>query len=262
MPQELVHERRGAGEPMVLIHGLGSRWQVWLPVLDAVAAHHEVIALDLPGFGASPPGGTPPTLDGLATAVEKFLARNGIQRAHLAGNSLGGGIALELGRRGAARSVTAFSPIGFWAVAGRHWSRAALTASRGLARRIPPRAAARLAASPAGRAAALSLFYGRTSGLDPQSVLADVAALAGAAYFDPVRRSLRDHLFTTNSELDAIPVTIAWGTRDVLLTYRTQSRRARALLPAARHVTLPGCGHLPFSDNPQLCAKLIIRTTE
>ena len=257
---ELVHIRRGSGEPLVLIHGLGSRWQVWQPVLDAVAASRDVIALDLPGFGASPPGNTPPSLDGLTTAVETFLARHGVRRPHVAGSSLGGGIALELGRRGAARSVTAFSPIGFWAIAGRHWSRAALIASRGLARSIPPALATRLAASPAGRATALRLFYARPRGLDPHDVLADVAALAAAPYFHPVRRSLRNHLFTASAELDAIPVTIAWGTRDVLLTYRTQSRRARALLPAARHVTLPGCGHLPFSDNPTLCTELLIRT--
>jgi len=258
MSSDLAHVRRGTGEPLLLIHGLGSRWQVWQPVLDALAEHREVIALDLPGFGASPPGDTAPTLDGLTTAVQKFLARHGVQRPHVAGSSLGGGVALELGRRGAARSVTAFSPIGFWGVAGRHWSRAALTASRGLARRLPPQLAVRLAGSRAGRTAALSLFFGRPWLLDPHVVLADVDALATAPYFAPVRRSLRSHVFAGNAGLDAIPVTIAWGTRDTLLTYRTQSRRARALLPHATHVVLPGCGHLPFADDPRRCLQVLL----
>ena len=52
---ELVFERRGAGEPLVLLHGIGSRWQVFEPVLDLLASEFEVWALDMPGFGASPP---------------------------------------------------------------------------------------------------------------------------------------------------------------------------------------------------------------
>ncbi|WP_344934496.1 alpha/beta fold hydrolase [Actinoplanes nipponensis] len=48
----LAHERRGSGPPLVLIHGIGSRRQVWEPVLGELARHREVIALDLPGFGS------------------------------------------------------------------------------------------------------------------------------------------------------------------------------------------------------------------
>ena len=48
---QLNHHRSGSGEPLLLIHGIGSRWQMWEPVIGALAAHHEVIAIDLPGFG-------------------------------------------------------------------------------------------------------------------------------------------------------------------------------------------------------------------
>lgn len=255
---DLVHVRRGSGEPLVLIHGLGSRWQVWEPVLDLLARHREVIALDLPGFGATPPGDTEPSLAGLTTAVQKFLAAQGVERPHVAGNSLGGGIALELGRRGAARTVTAFSPIGFWQPFGRRWARDALTASRKLGALVPPNTAARLAASPAGRTALLSLFFGRPGRLDPSMVLDDVRGMVASVYFEQVRDSLGEHMFVANATLDATPVTIAWGTRDLLLTYHTQSRRARALLPHARHVVLPRCGHLPFADDPRLCATVML----
>jgi pimeloyl-ACP methyl ester carboxylesterase len=51
----LAYDRRGAGEPLVLLHGIGSRWQIWSRTLDALAERHEVWAVDFPGFGASPP---------------------------------------------------------------------------------------------------------------------------------------------------------------------------------------------------------------
>ncbi|GAB3947378.1 hypothetical protein GCM10027614_42500 [Micromonospora vulcania] len=55
-------------------------------------------------------------------------------------------------------------------------------------------------------------------------------------------------------------MTVAWGTRDLVLPYHSQTRRARAALPEARHVPLPGCGHLPFADDPDACARLLIET--
>jgi pimeloyl-ACP methyl ester carboxylesterase len=57
-----------------------------------------------------------------------------------------------------------------------------------------------------------------------------------------------------------VPVTIAWGTRDRLFRPR-QAGRARDRLPAARHVLLPGCGHVPMSDDPDLVASVILTTT-
>lgn len=257
----LAHHRVGDGEPLLLVHGLGSRRQVWQPILDQLAAHHDVVAVDLPGFGESAPGSTPPTLDGLTTAVHTFATALGLERPHVAGNSLGGGIALELGRRGLARSVAAFSPIGFWRTAGRHWGRNSLTATRALGRRLPRPVATRLAASAVGRTALLSLFFGRPWQLPADDVLDDLDGLLAATYFNPVRDSLRDHVFVPNPTVRTIPVTIAWGTRDVLLTYRTQSRRARLVLPWARHVALPGCGHLPFADDPRLCASVLLEGT-
>jgi pimeloyl-ACP methyl ester carboxylesterase len=54
-----------------------------------------------------------------------------------------------------------------------------------------------------------------------------------------------------------VPVTIAWGTRDRLLPPR-QGARARARRPEARHVSLPGCGHVPFSDDPPLVTRVLL----
>ncbi|HET7589179.1 MAG TPA: alpha/beta fold hydrolase, partial [Solirubrobacterales bacterium] len=112
----LSHVRRGAGEPLLLIHGLGGARVVWEPVLDQLAAERDAIAVDMPGFGASPPlpAGVEPTPRALAAALAGFLDALGIERAHVAGNSLGGWVAIELARQGRARSVTGVCSAGFW----------------------------------------------------------------------------------------------------------------------------------------------------
>src|ERR1044071_2049315 len=104
--------RSGAGSRYVLIHGLGGEGCVWEPVLPGLEPHHEVIAVDLPGFGRSRPlpGGVTPTPRALAEAVAELLDELGIETAHLAGNSLGGWVALELALLGRARSVVGVCP--------------------------------------------------------------------------------------------------------------------------------------------------------
>ncbi|WP_433790601.1 alpha/beta fold hydrolase [Actinoplanes sp. CA-252034] len=254
---ELVYDRRGSGPPLVLIHGLGSHRQVWNPILDDLAPRHDVIALDLPGFGESPlwpPAPGAGSVAHLADQVESFLDTLGIPSPEVAGSSLGGGIALELGRRGRARAVTAFAPIGFWSGAGRRWCQSVVTAARIAAGRLDARLPAIMASS-TGRAAFCSLFYARPGRLDPADAVSAARALAAAPGFAAARDAFTD-LPPWQYEQTTIPVTIAWGTRDAVLPF-TQSRRARAQLPQARHVTLAGCGHLPFADDPAACADLL-----
>jgi pimeloyl-ACP methyl ester carboxylesterase len=93
----LNHYRAGAGEPLVLLHGIGSHWQVWEPVLPMLTARHDVIAVDLPGFGDSvKPIGASYDARFFARAVIALLDALELDRAHLIGNSLGGRIALEV----------------------------------------------------------------------------------------------------------------------------------------------------------------------
>ena len=111
---QLDHHRGGSGEPLVLIHGIGHTWRGWKPMLPALERRFDVLAVDLPGLGHSPalPAGTDSTPEALADAVERQMLGAGFDSAHLAGNSLGGWISLELARRGRARTVTAISPAG------------------------------------------------------------------------------------------------------------------------------------------------------
>ncbi|GAA3227978.1 hypothetical protein GCM10010532_061670 [Dactylosporangium siamense] len=199
-------------------------------------------------------------MSALADAVEAFAASMfpASPSFHVAGSSLGGGVALELGRRGVARSVTAFAPIGFWGPISRRWCQVSLTGARLLGRLARP-ALPSLAATAAGRRVLFSLFFGHPGRLDPATCLADVDALVAAPAFAAARAAFAGHRFSDPGALPHIPVTVAWGSRDAILP-AFQARRAAAALPSARHVRLPGCGHLPFSDDPTSCATLIQTT--
>ena len=256
---QIAYTRTGSGTPIVLIHGIGSRWQVFEPIIGLLATRHEVIALDLPGFGASPSDDSvEASAPGYARWLASFLSDHGIRAPHVVGNSMGGGIALELARNGHASRVTAFSPIGFWRQPGRVWCQVAVSGIRELCRHAP-RLVERLTEPALTRGALLGAFYGRPARVSPHAAIADVRGLIGATSFPAACRAFSAYRFLDDDRIRRVPVTIAWGTRDVLLTYRTQSRRARAQLGWARHVALPRCGHLPFHDDPYACASTILQ---
>lgn len=252
----LVHHRQGSGEPLVLVHGVGSRWQVWNAVLPALAAHHDVIAVDLPGFGASPPDGTVPSIEGQAERLERFFAEEGLERPHVAGNSMGGAIALELARRGSVKSATAVSPAGFWTRQELEWAIRSLQATATLLPLIRPVLPA-LVATGVGRTLLFEQLFRKPWKLGAQESVDTVDALMGAASWKAALEQFRDHTFHDGQELRGVPVTIAWGDHDYLLLTR-QRERARKVLPWARHVQMPGCGHVPFADDPELAATVLL----
>lgn len=257
----IAHDRTGSGEPYVLIHGIGSRRGVWDPVVPALAREFEVVAVDLPGFGDSPRGDatawSPPAQ---AQRVADWLAAEGIEQPHVAGNSMGGGIALELARLGAARTVTALSPIGFWSPREHAYGRRSIRTSLRLSRLLAP-AAPTLAATGAGRALLVSQMRARPWRASGPDIAADVRGLAGATAVEDCLAAMENWRVERAEELRGTPLTIAWGDKDRLLLYRRQSERARRLLPWARHVTLTGCGHLPFADDPEQVAAVLAAGT-
>ncbi len=84
------------GTPIVLVHGFGGDISNWLLTQDALAAERRVIAFDLPGHGASSKNVGTGTLAFLAGVVSELLQTLKIEKAHVVGHSLGGGIALTL----------------------------------------------------------------------------------------------------------------------------------------------------------------------
>jgi len=254
---ELNHHRGGAGEPLVLIHGIGSSWQAWLPVLPALQTRHDVIAVDLPGFGASPPlaSGIPSTVSALTDAVESSLDAAELDRPRVAGNSLGGWIGLELARRGRVRSVVGLSPGGGWNSREAAYARAALAATYAGARRVRSYASA-LTRTGVGRAAIFSLVSSRPWRIAPDEARVALEAIGGADTF----METLDHSTSTHAEglgeID-VPVTIAWGSRDRLLLPRQGPRFERAI-PGARLRVLAGAGHVPMWDDPELVSRVIL----
>ncbi|HEY5188260.1 MAG TPA: alpha/beta fold hydrolase [Solirubrobacteraceae bacterium] len=253
----LNHYRNGHGEPLVLIHGIGSLWQMWEPVLDGLVAHRDVIALDLPGFGASPmpPVGTPPGVDSLITLVQEFLQAQGVQRPHVAGNSLGGLIVLEMARRRLVRSATALSPAGFANRPEMLGAQSSLWLAVRMARRLERRAES-LLATRTGRRLALGIGMERAADMPVAEAAATVRALARAPWFDATLPVIEPLVFAPG-ETVPVPVTIGWGTKDRLLLPR-QAKRAARLIPNARIVMLEGCGHVPTYDDPTRVTELLL----
>lgn len=253
-------DRRGSGSPLVLVHGIGSRWEVWQPVLDALAARHDVISVDLPGFGATPapPKGTAPGIPTFADAMERFFAALGLSRPHVAGNSMGGWIALELARRGQVASATGISPAGFHKGLDRVYVVPTLTALR-LTAQATRGLAPTLLKSAEGRKAAFSMLVAHPERMTPAEAVGGSQGLADATWFWPNLWELPQNTFPDAPDID-VPVTIAWGDKDHLLFPR-QAATALAKIPAAKFVALPDCGHVPMYDNPQLVAETILATT-
>jgi pimeloyl-ACP methyl ester carboxylesterase len=254
---EINLHREGSGDPLVLIHGIGSRWQVWLPVIGRLAAQREVIAVDLPGFGFSPrpAPGTPPGASTLARLVGELIEELGLVRPHVAGFSLGGWVSLELAKLGLVRSVTALSPAGFHSQAEGVFQLGALRLARAAARAAAPQAAALLASRWRRK---LAFWQMTTHGdrIPPFDAAEHLRALAEAEWFDETLRTITEERFYAAWALD-VPVTIAWAEHDRVLRPR-QAERAARQLPSARRTVLRGCGHVPTYDDPEQVATVLL----
>ncbi len=255
---QLAFDRRGSGPPLVLLHGVGHRRQAWDAVAGLLEPHRDLIIPDLPGHGESPPlsVGDRPVVEVLHEAVTGLLDELGLDRPHMAGNSLGGRLALEAGAGGRAASVTALSPAGFFrGQADVIYARAVFRAMEVAGRALQP-AVPSLAQSAAGRRLLYSAIVSRPSRLTPEQARGDAAAfLAATEALGIVLGGIGQ--FTGHVPAD-VPVTIAWGSKDRLLS-RRQGLVARQQLPGASFILLPGCGHVPMTDDPDLIARVLLR---
>jgi len=223
-----------------------------LPLLEQ---RFDVLAVDLPGFGRSDP--FPPSVDStpeaLADAVEDEMGRAGFDRAHLAGNSLGGWVSLELARRGRAETVTAISPAGLQHAREKEWGLAVLSALRWVSRNAPAPEA--LWRNPVARTLFVSTCYARGWKKDPDEAMEESELFANCAGFDATRPFLFDRQPRGLTSLD-VPVLLLWGTLDFVLLPR-QGRRFERLIPGAELRYVRGMGHTPMSDAPEELADAI-----
>lgn len=255
--------RGGSGTPLVLLHGIGGNWTAWKPVLPLLEARHDVLAPSLLGHGGAVPlaPGVAPTLDALVDGVEAELDRAGIGAAHVVGNSLGGWIAIELARRGRARSVVLFSPAGAWS-SQRRIEMVALGIRLGVAAvaRLAPYADT-IASSRVLRNAVMRSQVARLDLVDPRALADDIRASAHAPVVATLLRLLPTlHLEPLPAER-SYPVRVVWGEQDRVIPYRHFGVPMLARLAGAELIRQPGLGHVPMTDAPGTVARLITEVT-
>jgi pimeloyl-ACP methyl ester carboxylesterase len=256
----LAYARTGAGASLVLLHGIGSSRRAWEPVIPALAEHFDVLAIDLPGFGESAalPAQVEPLPAALAASVALLLDDLGVIAPHIAGNSLGGWVALELAAICPVSSVALLSPAGLWRGATPRYCRVSLRASRWLAHHAGG-PLSRLAKYRLGRMVVLGQTHGRPSRLTAEQARGAIQALGSCRGFDATLRATARRSYLPVRPLDT-PVTVAFGDRDRLLL-RCQSRHLDQLPPGTCIGSLPRCGHVPMADNSQAVTALITAST-
>lgn len=255
--------RAGEGEPLVLIHGFTATWRCWLPVLAELVPRFEVIAPTLHGHDggrALGPRETPHGFTEAADRLEEHLDELGVETAHLAGNSLGGGLALELAKRGRARSVVGISPAGGLrpgdqAEAQRiiklfHRSQVMTRRSR---RQLP-----KVMSRPGTRRLALRDVMTRGDQVPAREALQLALSSIKCDLVDDVFQTLRSGQASLGGlEEISCPVLVAWGDRDRILPAAKHAPRLRAEIPGVEYRVLPGLGHTPMWDDPSLVASTI-----
>ncbi|MDQ6664365.1 MAG: alpha/beta fold hydrolase [Acidobacteriota bacterium] len=253
--------RRGQGRPLLLIHGLGGTWRSWRPVLDELAAEREVIAIDLPGFGKTPPLPGEVSIATLADAVTAFLAAHDLMSVDLVGSSMGARLVLELARRGVGGATVSLDPGGFWHGWERGFFASSIALSIRLIRLLQP-VMPLFTGNPIGRTLLFSQFSPRPWRLSPVVTLEEMRSYAASPSFDALLQSLvygPDQQGAAPESLHA-PITIGWGRQD-RVCLPSQAKRALDLFPSARLHWFENCGHFPHWDVPAEAARLILSST-
>ena len=232
--------------------------RTWELVLPALARTHDVLTPTLPGHAGGPPlaGEISDTL--FCEAVEGAMDEAGFATAHVAGNSLGGFVALQLAARGRARSVVALAPAGGWKP-GDDAPRRLLGFQRELQEQVRATAAFAdaIVATPEGRRRATQLICEHFEHI-PRELIADQLVAIARCEAAP---ALIDHAMGSSWELDperiTCPVRIVWGCADRLLPWPSAAARFREQMPHADWVELEGVGHAPQLDVPLETVQLI-----
>lgn len=253
--------RRGSGTPLLLVHGLGSSLRTWDPVMPALSARREVIAVDLPGFGESPPLRGEVTVATLTDAVEDFIRDERLGAVDVVGSSMGARMVLEMARRGHPGTTVALDPGGFWSDGQAKVFHASIRASVALIRAIQPALPA-LTTNPVGRTALLAQFSARPWKLAAELVLTELRAYKTSESLDEALSSLVHGPRQQGAPAGSLKgtVVIGWGRKDKV-TLPSQADRAVQLFPDATLHWFNRCGHFPHWDQPDQTAAFILTST-
>ena len=257
---ELNFERHGAGPPLLLVHGLGGSVRSWDSIVPMLDRAREILVVDLPGHGQSPPLSGRQTIAAYADALEQFIDRNNLAGVDTVGSSVGARLVLELARRGTGGHTVAFDPGGFWRGWETVWFRTTLAASVGLVRRLRRQIPA-LSQNRVARTMLLAQLSADPGGLDPRLVRNELTSIAETGVLDAMLRELASGPLQEGTATPPGRVTIGWGRQDRLLLPR-QATRAQAAFPTAHLHWFDRCGHFPQWDRPREAADVILNTVQ
>jgi pimeloyl-ACP methyl ester carboxylesterase len=256
--------RAGDGEPLVLIHGFTATWRCWLPVLPELVPRFEVIAPTLHGHDGGtelPPRDAPHDIARATDFFEQHLDELGVETAHFVGNSLGGALALELAKRGRARSVVGISPAGGLRPGDTRSAQQIIKVFSRMQRttRASVKVLPRVMARPRLRMLAMRDVMARGYQVPAAEAVALAASSVRCDIVEDVYEVLRNGDASLHG-LDTIacPVLITWGSRDRILPMDRHAPRLREEIPGVEFRVHPGIGHTPMWDDPGLIARTII----
>ena len=253
---ELWHEKSGSGEPLLLIHGMGSSHSAWQLIVPELSKEFEVINIDLPGHGNSKlPGGTRMDPTSLGKLLHEQMNQWGYETFHVVGNSLGGWASLEMAAAfpDQVKSVTALAPAGLWLVP--ETKREPLGAvSRYMATTTKP-VVPHLLKYRWAKKIGFGMVSPQWENLPLQVCIDAAIAMGSSAGYFPAWDAMLGLRFDKDIRED-IPVTIVFGDSDNTLP--AQYSQERSLTPAhSRWVVLPQSGHAPMWDRaPEVIAEI------
>lgn len=248
--------------PLVLIHGLGSAATAFKPIIPELSKNFRVITVDLPGHGQTPFDPTQP-MDpkSLGRAIFDSVENEyGVTTFHVAGNSLGGWVALEMAADQPSRiiTLTGLAPAGLWLIpsSGRGPSEAQ---SYYLAKILGPFIKVGLR-SKALRKIGYSRVSPRWEELSYEICYDSAFAMSHAKGYFPAWDAMLGKRFETHVP-ESVPVTILFGDTDNTLPYPVSQERSLAPQHCS-WIVIDNCGHAPMWDYPDLVATLIKETTQ
>jgi pimeloyl-ACP methyl ester carboxylesterase len=240
-------------ETIVCLHGLGGTKASFLPTVSALADSYRVVAIDLPGFGESDkPIGAPYDAPWFARSTFAAMDALGIERAHVAGNSMGGRVAIEAGLVDSDRTagLLLLSPALAW-LRSRPWAPMlrALRPELGLIQPAP-----RPLVEAMVRRLVPAANGGWTAAGVDEFLRAYLSRSGRAAFYAAARNIYLDEPhgengFWTRLETLQCESLFVWGRKDTLVPIGFMKHVERAL-PKARHVELD-CGHVPQVERPR-----------
>lgn len=253
--------RVGRGEPLVLIHPFTTNARVWRGVADELSDRFDVLMVTLPGhYGADKASFWDITIPKMADFVEAAMDEAGWKTAHVAGNSLGGWLSLELGARGRARTVTALAPAGGWG--GRLDLRRTLPLGIKFISIAPLAVLGRVIEPVIGNwdfahKVMLTLVSGDHRNVERRDSRAMMRASTRCHGYVAVLANGFRHGGMHNMEDVAVPVRLVLCEKDYIIPPEQYGRLYEERLPNSHTVMMEGIGHVPMLEAPELVADLI-----